>query len=143
MTFNSGTFGKRGKSLKKKKKKHQTNSSCVHCIFFSINATLESLSLRCYLNDKCSDAFQSLDLPVQTFTARTRHASSTESNASYFFHVSNLKFQFDIFLPKNGNIVAHNPTWMLPSMLLYWPVHVKRQLLSSLSSESPRTMIFH
>lgn len=42
--------------------------------------------------DKCQDSLHSFTLPVQTFTARIRLATSTESNHSHSIHVKHERF---------------------------------------------------
>lgn len=54
--------------------------------------------------DKCQDSLHSFTLPVQTFTARIRLATSTESNHSHSIHVKHERFTQTTFFPATSTL---------------------------------------
>lgn len=58
-----------------------------------------------YFHEKCSDEFHSLILSVQTFTANTRHATSTDSNPRHFPQIPNVRGKFHFaFFPRTATL---------------------------------------
>lgn len=60
----------------------------LFCSLFPTGTTSNALLfINCHCNGKCSDEIYSLTPPVQTFTAKSQHATSTELKHLHFLSV--------------------------------------------------------
>lgn len=117
--FPSEKIGENFETFNKHNAASRSNSftpSYWELLIFHSAATLPRTQHLSLLYRKYPDEFHSLIPPVQTFTARNRHATSTDSNhphSSHFALISS-KLYSHSFFPENCYNVEHSHSQMLP-----------------------------